>query len=264
MNDAIIEVPEWEGGRLANGEFLDYTSEIARVMDGFDAEALNLATTLAELKKANAALVDFINESRGSVDTAEIAALDARRDALANALFAAVEKGAEADGDGDIYDAFRHLKIVLSAYKGLARHSLTKETEEIKGLKLDLEKTASVNALKNTGLYKIAGVLFEVNGNLAAAYSRRTDAKGDEVAARNGETTVSLRKKAAALAVRIIGVINALNRISPTDSTISAANRLGAVVAQYKLVASQHRKHKDAGETPALQEDADKEAVQEA
>lgn len=243
----IVEVPEWEGGKLANGEFLDYAGEVARVASTFDTEAISVAATLAELKKTNAALVDFINESRTSIDTAEIAALDARRDALFRGLYNAVASLADADGEGDFYTGIRQIANTLSAYKGIASHSLTKETEEINGLKLDLEKTANVNALKNTGLYKIAGYLFETNAALATAYSRRTDAKGAAVAARNGETTASLRKKSAALAVRIIGVVNALNRINPVDATIAAANKLAAVVAQYKTVAARHGKRK--GET---------------
>lgn len=238
------EVSEWTASRLANGEFLNYSNEIARVATGFDTEKIPVAATLAELKSTNAVLTDFINEARGSVDTASIAALDAKRDSLFKSLYNAVEYLAEVEDSAVLFTSAHYLKLLLAPYKGLYAHSLTKETEEIYGLKFDLEKTASVNALKETGLYKIAGYLFDANDALKSAYASRTDAKGAKEASKGGETTASLRKTSAALVVKIIHTVNALNAIDPNEATTAAADKLAGVVAQHKLVASQHSKKK--------------------
>ena len=31
------QIPEWSGGKLENGEFLDYSKEVSRIAHGFDA-----------------------------------------------------------------------------------------------------------------------------------------------------------------------------------------------------------------------------------
>ena len=55
------ELPEWTGGKLANGEFLGYSKAIYGVLCNLDKTALPIGEPLAQLEAANLRLTDFIN-----------------------------------------------------------------------------------------------------------------------------------------------------------------------------------------------------------
>ena len=172
------QIPEWNGGKLENGEFLNYSKEVARLAHGFDAQKVPLGDRLATLDAANVKLSDFINESRKYGGTAEIAKLDARRDIIFRAIWDYVAVLAELDNTGETIDVAAHrVQAALSPYKGLHRHPLTKETEEISGLKYDLlEKEGNVrDEVTTLGLNGILLELFSVNTALAETYNARTD-----------------------------------------------------------------------------------------
>ena len=76
------QIPEWNGWKLENGEFLNYSKDVSRIAHGFDAAKVPLGDRLATLDAANVKLTDFINESRKYGETAEIAKLDSRRDII--------------------------------------------------------------------------------------------------------------------------------------------------------------------------------------
>ena len=140
------QIPEWNGWKLENGEFLNYSKDVSRIAHGFDAAKVPLGDRLATLDAANVKLTDFINESRKYGETAEIAKLDSRRDIIFRAIWKFVETLSELDGNEEFDYSARRVQAALAPYKGLNAHPLTKETEEIKGLMYDLlEKEGSIS-----------------------------------------------------------------------------------------------------------------------
>ena len=93
------ELPEWTGGKLANGEFLGYSKAIYGVLCNLDKTALPIGEPLAQLEAANLRLTDFINESQRYGDTSEIAAADATRDYLFKAIYDGVEQLSRIEGE---------------------------------------------------------------------------------------------------------------------------------------------------------------------
>ncbi len=235
------QIPEWSGGKLENGEFLNYSKEVSRIAHGFDAAKVPLGDRLATLDAANVKLTDFINESRKYGETAEIAKLDSRRDIIFRAVWKFVETLSELDGDNEFDFSARRVQAALAPYKGLNAHPLTKETEEIKGLMYDLlEKEGSISGeVGFIGLTAALSELAAANDALSEKYNARTDAGIGREAEKGGETTVSLRKSVAEMVVDVFATVNALDRVMPSDATAAAVTSLSALVSQFKTIASQ-------------------------
>ena len=83
----------------------------------------------------------------------------------------------------------------MTAYKGLDRHELSKETQEVEGLQRDLAGEANAATLAKLGFDKIAAELFATNAVLAEAVARREAKRGDREASAGGETTANVRKE---------------------------------------------------------------------
>ena len=233
------QIPEWSGGKLENGEFLNYSKEVSRIAHGFDAAKVPLGDRLATLDAANVKLTDFINESRKYGETAEIAKLDARRDIIFRAVWKFVETLSELDGNEEFDYSARRVQAALAPYKGLNVHSLTKETEEIKGLIYDLRKDDITGEVGFIGLNAVLGELASANNALEEKYNSRTDAGIGRDAEKGGETTASLRKSVAEMVVDVFATVNALDRVMPSDATAAAETSLTSVVSHYRNVASQ-------------------------
>ncbi len=185
-------------------------------------------------------LTDFINESRKYGETAEIAKLDARRDIIFRAIWKFVETLSELDGAGEFDFSARRVQAALAPYKGLNVHSLTKETEEIKGLIYDLLEKGDVRTeVGFIGLDAVLSELTSANNALAEKYNARTDAGIGRDAEKGGESTASLRKSVAEMVTDILATVNALDRVMPSDATVAAVTSLSALVSQFKTIASQ-------------------------
>ena len=234
------QIPEWSGRKLENGEFLNYSKDVSRIAHGFDAAKVPLGDRLATLDAANVKLTDFINESRKYGETAEIAKLDSRRDIIFRAIWKFVETLSELDGAGEFDYSARSVQAALAPYKGLNAHSLTKETEEIKGLIYDLLEKGDVRTeVEFIGLNAVLNELASANNALADKYNARTDAGIGRDAEKGGETTASLRKSVAEMVTDILATVNALDRVMPSDATAAAVTSLSALVSQLKTIASQ-------------------------
>lgn len=246
------EVPEWSGGKLTNGEFLNYSNAIVHVAQGFDPEIIPVKDKLEDLEDINVRLVDFINETKKSYDTEKIANLDARRDTIFVALWNYVEQLAKLDGSKQIDRVAKYLQAVLSPYKGVYRRSLTQETEALKGLKFDIDKNEDAqDCCVALGIDAVKTELFAVNAELDAIYTTRSDEERSKGAEKAGDTTASLRKTAAGLVEDIIGIVNAMNKLKPGAETQRAASDLAVTVQHYKTIAAQSSKRKsdDSGDS---------------
>ena len=129
------------------------------------------------------------------------------------------------------------MQAALAPYKGLNAHPLTKETEEINGLKYDLlEKKGNVSGeVGFIGLNAVLGELTSANNALEEKYNSRTDAGIGRDAEKGGETTASLRKSVAEMVTDILATVNALDRVMPSDATAAAVTSLSALVSHFHL-----------------------------
>ena len=254
MTQDIPQIPEWNGSRLNNGQFRNYAKEVARVAETFPEGPIPITSYVNALKAVNEKLTDFINESRKSAGTADVAAADARRDLIFRALWSYVDLLGRLDGDDEFTKSAHVVQAAFSPYRGAASHPLTKETEEIKGLRLDLEKEEVVLAMIKLGLQPALEALYAANDAVNTAYTQRADARAAQGAIHYGETTASVRKDCVNAVLEIIQTLNALVRLTPSEVIKTATIRMIQVVEQHKTVAAQNGKHPqqpdEGGDTP--------------
>ena len=247
---------EWSGSELANGEHLDYSKAIVGALSDLDHDKVPVGDPLGELNAINEKYTDFVNESRKFIDTADISKADARRDALFMAIYSAIDYLARLEGETEtsLGRKARVVQAVLGAYKGLARHSITKETEELQGLAYDIQKNKeAVESITALGMLPWLNALVEANNEVDRLYFHRTGERGERAAAAGGETTASVRKEASNLIVTVIARVNAAQLLMPSAEVDKAVAALTGVIGQYKLVASSHgsKKKKPDGEAEA-------------
>ena len=238
------QIPEWTGDKLTNGQFLNYAKDVARIAAAYPGDPYPVAAKVAALRAVNDKLTDFINETRKSAETSEIAAADARRDILFRAVWNFLEAAGQLEGSDAYAKAARLVQSVISPYKGLHRHAITKETEELNGLKFDFEKDPAIaEAVVTLGLENALSALYAANNAVATAYTNRADSNAARDSAHYGETTDSVRKDCVNAVFDIFRMLNAIIRLSPGQDITDTVIRLIQVVDQHKKVAAQGGKH---------------------
>ncbi len=249
------QIPEWNGSRLMNGQFLNYAKDVARIAAGFPGDQFPVAAKVATLNAAIGKLTDFIKESRKAAETADVVAADSRRDLIFRALWGFLDVAGQLDGNDDYAKAARHVQALLSPYKSLHTHALTKETEEIEGLKFDMEKDpATAEAVVTLGLDNALSALYAANNAVKAAYTQRADSQAAQGAEHFGDTTVSVRKECLNAMLDVFKTLNAIAVIAPGQDVTDTVIRLIQVVEQHKKVAAQNGKHP---QTPDEGDDGD-------
>lgn len=183
-------------------------------------------------------LQDFINQQRSYAQTPEITRQDQKRDALWKALWYAWYYIDQLDPTDPLAQYSAKLRPVMTAYKGMWKHEMMKETEEIKGLQHDLSPIAMEHALSELGLLTIAQGIFQANAALKARVREREHARGARIAENGGETGESIRKLTAPIILELFKHTNALQRIMPSDAIAQFIQNINGVINHYKQVAA--------------------------
>lgn len=205
----------------------------------------SLATNGEKLSDINAKLTDFINESKGYDETRTLAEYDVWRDSIFKAIWNAVEQLANIPADDGLGDKARIVQTAISAYKGIYSHKLAKETEEIWGLKHDIEKSEKVvKAISALKIETWFNQLFNINESFDQCYSERNDVAIARIAEKGGDTTVSLRKEATEIIASIIRRVNYVAEFDPCDEATAAANALTGIIEKFKIMATSRKSSK--------------------
>lgn len=255
------EIPLWSGSSLDNAECLNYVKAVATKVNELDPDALRVRRQIGLLDELIPRFEDFVNEGRAYSETSSIAAADADRDELFLAFWQAWTRLSALGETHPLGQAARTLTPTLTPYKGIYKHSLTKETEEIKGLREDLGKTPAVrDAVTAMGLTNILNALWLANDAVDAAYAQRDSSRAGRYETQGDDTTESLRKTAVNLVLEIFRRINALNELEPSTDGQVAAQQLAAIVEQRKERVAVNRKSKKEPDTPDEPENAPAQA----
>ena len=247
---ARLEIPEWIGARLTAGAFSQYAERVVGVFTTYGMEALALQEIGPALIVAQSRFAEFVNRERSYDETPEIAKADANRDALWKAFYHAWHYLMQLDPSHALYKEAEKLRSEITAYKGVYRHELSKETTELRGLQRELNTDRNVAALEALGLTTIADALFAANDAVAAALGQREMDRGGRIADKGGDTTDSLRKALANLLIEAYRQMNAVARINDSEQTRNAVSEVNGIIAHYKGVAAQPAKRKG-GDEPA-------------
>ena len=252
MAQTILEIPEWTGSPLTMASFLAFCTSI-------DDQAVSLETGnqhMLELMQSLHQLVerfrDFINQQRAYEQTPEIAKQDNKRDSLWKALWYAWYYVDQLDPTDPLAQHAAVLRPVMNSYKGMWKHEMTKETEEIKGLQRDLQPQNMQDALTALGLNIISQELFVANAKLVMAVQQREQARGQRIADKGEDSTESLRKQMTPILTEMFRHANALVRITPDDGIRAFVQNVCGIINHYKQVAASGGSHSKDEPEPTL------------
>ena len=182
----ILEIPEWTGSPLTIASFLAYATSIDNNAAEVETDNARFDMLRLQLHKQVLRLQDFINQQRAYAQTPEITKQDQKRDSLWKALWYAWYYIDQIDPTDPLSQYSQRLRPVMTAYKGMWKHEMTKETEEIKGLQRDLAGAAQQQALEQLGLKVIAQQIFAANATLEEQVTQREHARGERIAEKAG------------------------------------------------------------------------------
>ena len=244
----ILEIPEWTGSPLTIASFLAFATSVDSNAAEVETENVTFAQLRQQLHQLVVRLQDFINQQRAYAQTPEITKQDNKRDSLWKALWYAWYYIDQLDPTDPLAQHTALLRPVMTAYKGMWKHEMTKETEEIKGLQRDLAGAAQQQALEQLGLKVIAQQIFVANAALEQQVTQREHARGERIAEKAGETGESIRKHTTPVLLELFKHTNALQRIAPSDSVGDFIQNICGVINHYKQVAASGGSH--SGEEP--------------
>ena len=264
MAQTILEIPEWTGSPLTMASFLAYSTSINGNLMNLETENQYILQLGQELNQLVVRFQDFINQQRAYEQTPEIAKQDNKRDSLWKALWYAWYYVDQLDPTDPLAQHAAVLRPVMNAYKGMWKHEMTKETEEIKGLYRDLQQQNMQAALTALGLNTIAQGIFVANQALINAVQLREQSRGQRIAEKGDDTTESLRKQMTPVLTEIFRQANAIVRIAPDESIRQFIQNICGVINHYKQVAASGGSHgKDEPEPTPVEPEVTPEETEE-
>ena len=174
-----LEIPEWTGSGLSNGDHLAYAKDLYNIYSKGDYTPLSLEEIGQLLTPALESLNAAVNRQRAFDETSDVTTTDATRDILFNALWQAWERFMTLDQHHPFYVAANTLRSEMTKCKGAARFKLEAETEAISGLQTALANPTNGEALATLGLDKIAAALWEANEAVKTAMDARNAERGE-------------------------------------------------------------------------------------
>ncbi len=242
------EIPEWVGGHLTNGAFLDYASNVRDIYVGIGLADLSLTAVGMQLIQSIDKLHTAVNRQAAYDETMDVTRADNERDACFKALWHAWNfLGAL----GDSHPFAPHVKTLqseMTAYKSVWKHELAKESRELEGLQAALSTEANRAALVALGLDKIADALFAANEAAIVAIKARRAERGERDAEKAEGTTPELRKAVANLLTSAGKIVNAVHALNPdNEKAAEAIKQVCGVINDLKRIASE-AKHRGGDE----------------
>ena len=246
-----LEIPEWTGSGLSNGDHLAYAKDLYNIYSKGDYTPLSLEEIGQLLTPALESLNAAVNRQRAFDETSDVTTADATRDILFNALWQAWERFMTLDQHHPFYVAANTLRSEMTKCKGAARFKLAEETEALYGLQNALMGEPNRTALETLGLDKIAAALWEANEAVKTAMDARNVERGERAEGRADGSVPELRKTVSDLLCRCAKRVTALYMITPSEEAAKAIKAAVGVVEQYKRIAAQPAKHKKEDPEPA-------------
>ena len=192
-----LEIPEWTGSGLSNGDHLAYAKDLYNIYSKGDFAPLSLVELGQRLAPALESLNAAVNRQRAFDETNSVTAADATRDRIFYAMWYAWEYLSQLDQHHPLYVASNTLRSEMMKCKGAARFKLEAETEAISGLQTALANPTNGEALATLGLDKIAAALWEANEAVKTVMDTRNVERGERAEGRADRRRRRSRRRSA-------------------------------------------------------------------
>lgn len=214
--------------RLNNKEYLNMMQRIVALLVLEDViTKLGVADILTLMKNLLAELEDLVNRSMANIETEEMNEVDVERDGLINYLFSQI-RSAKNSPIKSHREAYNRLKLLLRAYKGLARMRNMEETAAIRGLLLDLSKETAAADVVTLNLTEAINALKAANEH----YATLTETRANERIAEQLSTSKDIRAQLAPLYDNLVTRIMAVNIVTPCEEAESFLKHHNQIITE--------------------------------
>lgn len=235
---------DFVGSRLTHGAFHQMNAELLALTAGKEA-ALKIETQATHYESAVNTLGTLINRVSAYAETPELERHDRNRDALFNSLYYAIYYLRHLDRSHSLWAHVNLLLPVISAYKGMNDHEITKQTSEVDGLIAELSKTENADALKAIGLLPTFAALDEANSHMRTSLATRTTTAATRSAAVPQVSTDDARSEVVDVYRQIVARVNAVAQLESTPDVVAFIRQANAVAEHYTLVMANQAKKQE-------------------
>lgn len=181
-----------------------------------------------------ALLVDLVNQSRISDETAQMLDVDKQRDDLVVYITSSVSQMAKSPLTAQ-RSAAQTVYNILKPYIGIYKSANQQETAQIEGLLADLIKPGIPELIQTLGLTDVIAALSEANTTYAELTAQRTNNK----AATIQENSKAVRLRMNSLYDNMTTIAFVQSVASPTDETATFVKNLNALIDEISALYNQ-------------------------
>lgn len=189
---------------------------------------------LAAFDTDHALLVDLVNQSRISDETAQMLDVDRQRDDLVVYTTSTAAQMAKSPIVAQ-RAAAETVRNILKPYIGIYKSANQQETAQIDGMLADLAKPGIPELIKTLGLTEVVAALREANALYATLTAQRTSNKAASIK----ENSVAVRLRLDALYDDMTTMAFVQSVAAPTAETASFVNNLNALIDETSTLCNQ-------------------------
>lgn len=182
----------------------------------------------------NALLVDLVNQSRISDETAQMLDLDSQRDDLVVYITSTATQMAKSPIDAQ-RAAAETVRNILKPYIGIYKSANQQETAQIDGMLADLAKSGIPELIQTLSLTEVVAALREANMEYATLTTRRTNNKAASIK----ENSAAVRLRMDALYDDMTTMAFVQSVAAPTAETATFVNNLNALIDETSALYNQ-------------------------
>lgn len=229
--NTITKIKEISLQRLNNAEYTQFLSNVQSLVEVATPEQLGFTAAFFDSFKADIKmLTDIANQSKVSDETAELNALDKKRNEEAVYLLTAVKNDRKIPVE-EKKKAALSLYNITKPYTGLQKLPNRQETQTIESLVTDLEKSENAGNVAKLGLTEVLSTLKATN----LRYKELTANRAESQAVSNLEPAKEVRKRADSQYDEIITRAFVASVANPTEQTKTFVLRLNKLVEDTQL-----------------------------
>ena len=225
---------------MRNDEHFQYVAELIELINRFGAEALQIETQFEELRKTHLLADNAFRNIAKSVKTEDVRLLDKRRDTALAGMNDKI-RGAAKHFRQEVKDAARSLKIVMDAYKNIAKLPLHEQTSAVHNLMQELRGRFAPD-VKTLGIIDWVDELENANNALALTMRDRRE----EAVAQKPEINMQTARKRLDDSINAITQrLNALALIEGEQGFTEFAAAINKLMADFKARLNQRLSRKN-------------------
>lgn len=192
------------------------------------------AEQLSAFDTDNALLVDLVNQSRISDETAQMLDVDSERDDYVVYLTSSATQMAKSPIAAQ-RAAAETVRNLLKPYIGIYKSANQQETAQIDGMLADLAKPGIPELIATLGLTEVVAALREANTLYAALTAQRTNNKAASIK----ENSAAVRQRMDALYDDMTTMAFVQSVASPTAETAAFVTNLNALIDEVSALYNQ-------------------------